>query len=206
MNVKNLSVVLTVLVCATLSWSPAQARHDEALTPEMQAQMAKMKEYSTPGPEHEILKAFEGEWNVSIRSWMKPGDKAETSTGTSSIKWTLDGRFLKQKFKSTWMGQNFEGIGFVGYDKLKKEYVSVWLDNMATGMYQASGQYNPKTRTLSDTGSASCPMTGEKNRAFRDEWKVLNKDNTVFSMYGQDAKGKEFKMMEIRYKRAPQQQ
>ncbi len=201
MNTKffRFPIAALVLFCCV---SAAQAHHEkDQMTPEMQAQMAKMQEYSTPGPEHAVLKAFEGEWAVTLRSWMKPGDKPQSSTGTSTIQWALDGRFLKQKFKSDWMGHPFEGIGFVGYDKLKKEYTSVWLDNMATGMYQSSGQYDAKTRTLKDTGTASCPMTGEKNRVFHDEWKVINKDNTVFSMYGQDPSGKEFKMMEIRYKR-----
>ncbi|KAB2842169.1 DUF1579 domain-containing protein [bacterium] len=167
---------------------------------EMQAMMAKAKEAGTPGAGHEVLKSFEGEWTVTSKSWMKPGDKPQQSTGTSSFSWVLGGRFLKQDFKGNWGGEDFTGLGYVGFDNVKKEYVSTWMDSMSTGIGQAKGQYDAATKTITDQGSFSCPIKGTVD--FRSEWKILDKDKFSFSMYMPDPNGKEFRSMEMLYKRA----
>lgn len=202
MNTKILNAVMAGLVMSVLLGTPVQAADEKGqISEEMRAQMAKMKEAGTPGAEHEVLKMFEGNWTVTSRSWMKPGDKAEESTGTSSLTWILGGRFLKQEFKGDWAGQPFEGLGFVGYDKMKKEYVSFWMDSMATGVFQATGQYDAATKTVKDSGTFSCPMTDEMNKWFRAEWKSVDKNKHVYSMYMKDEAGKEFRSMELTYKR-----
>jgi hypothetical protein len=179
-----------------------QAEEQPQMSEEMQAQMAKMKEFGTPGAEHAILKTFEGNWNVTSRSWMKPGDKEQQSTGASSMTWVLGGRFLRQDYKGDWGGQTFEGFGLVGYDKMKKEYVSVWLDNVSTSIFHSSGQYDTATKTIKDSGTFSCPITGKTDEWFRAEWKIVSDDEHVYSMFMKDPEGKEFKMMEMTYKRA----
>ena len=97
-----------------------------------------------------------------MKGWMKPGDKAQESTGTAEHMWVLGGRYLKQDFKGTWAGQPFEGTGYTGYDNVRQEYQTMWLDNMATGMMQVSGSFEPGTKTLKQSGHFACPMTNEK--------------------------------------------
>ncbi len=201
MNLKKISIFLLLL---SFSFSASvQAEESKAQTPEdMQAMMEKAKKAGAPGAEHEIFNHFVGEWKTSSRFWMQPGEKAQSSEGSSSMKLILGGRFLKQKFTGNWMGEPFEGMGIMGYDNVKKEYSSIWIDNMMTGIFKASGQYDSASKTIKDSGSASCPMTGEANKEFRSEWKIVNKNTNVYSMYTKDASGKEFKSMEITYKRA----
>lgn len=204
MNRKKLGLLAVGLAVIVLSGMPVEAKKEKKpkMTEEMQAQMAKMKELGTPGAEHAVLKAFEGDWTVSSLSWMKPKDKPEKSTGTSSISWVFDGRFLKQEYKGDWAGQPFEGLGFVGYDKMKKEYVSVWMDSMSTNLFHSTGQYDEATKTIKDGGTFNCPMTGEVDKWFRAEWKSVDNDTHTYSMYIKDAEGKEFRSMELTYKRA----
>jgi hypothetical protein len=174
-----------------------------AMSEEMQAMMAKAKEAGTPGAEHAILKPLEGSWNVTGRSWMKPTEKKPTmSSGTSTLSWVMGGRFLKQEYKGDMMGQPFEGLGYMGYDKVKKEYVSVWMDSMATGLFEGSGSYDATTKTVGETGNFSCPVTGDKDMWYRSDWKMVDNDTNVFTMYMKDPNGKEFKSMELTYKRA----
>ncbi len=200
MSAKKLSLVVLV-VLFVLSFSVHATEGKPEMSADMQAMIAKAKEASTPGAEHAVLKAFEGSWNVTSRSWMKPGDQPMESAGASTLTWTLDGRFLQQNFSGNWSGQPFEGIGFVGYDKMKKEYVSLWLDNMVTGVFQSKGQYDPATKTIKDSGIFSCPMTGETDKWFRAEWKVIDNNQHTYTMYIKDLSGKEFKSMELIYKR-----
>lgn len=89
-----------------------------------------------------------------------------------------------------------------GYDNVRKEYNSVWLDNMGTGIMEASAQYNPATQTFMESGAFSCPMTGEKHKKFRAVWKIIDHDHYTYEMYTQGPGGKEFKSLEIDYQRA----
>ena len=111
------------------------------------------------------------------------------------------GRFLQQEAKGQAMGQPFEGIGITGYDNVRGEYTSVWLDNMGTGIMVGTLQYDSATKTYAGKGSFSCPITGEKNKAYRDVWKWVDQDNYTYEMYGTTPDGQEFKSLEISYKR-----
>ncbi len=205
MNSKTLVSMAVGFAVMVLLVAPTQAAGKKGeMDPEMQAMMAKAKERGTPGADHAVLKPLEGEWTVTIRHWMKPGKKHEKSIGTSSNSWILDGRFLKQKYKGEWAGQPFEGMGFMGYDNVRKEYVSVWMDSMSTGIMQGSGQYDPTTRTIKSSGTFSCPLTGEKNMWYRDELKIVNDNKVIMNMYVKDPEGKEFRSMELVYKRVKQ--
>lgn len=192
MNIKR--IVAGLFLVLTMTAVSVQAK-DEA------SQMAKMQELGTPGAEHAILDVFKGKWKVTSRSWMTPGAKAEESTGTSSMEWVLDGRFLKQKYKGEWAGEKFDGMGFVGFDKMKKKYVNIWMDSMATGVFQSMGRYDSKTKTFKDSGNFSCPMTGNTNEWFRSEWKIINDNQNIYTMYMKDKNDKEFKAMELTYTR-----
>lgn len=202
MKSKTLSSMVTVLVLSLFLVVHARAADPKGQPDaEMQANMAKVKEAGTPGAEHAVLNPMVGDWTVSSRHWMKRGAKPEKSTATSTLAWVLDGRFLKQKYKGDWAGQPFDGLGFLGYDKVKKEYVSVWMDSMSTGMSRSAGRYDTAARTIEDEGTFSCPVTGEKEMWFRSVWKIVNDNKLVFNMYTKDPEGKEFRSMELVYKR-----
>jgi len=165
------------------------------------AMMMQMQKYSTPGADHLVLVPLAGKWTYTARSWMKPGDKVQVSTATEENSWVLGGRFLKQEFKGNWNGQPFEGLGYIGYDNIRQEYQSVWMDNFATGLMQVKGVFSPASKTLSEIGEFSCPLTGEKNRWVHSEWKINSDDSNTYTSYFKGPNGKEFKSMEIVYKR-----
>jgi hypothetical protein len=98
-------------------------------------------------------------------------------------------------------GQPFEGLGYLGYDNIRGKYTVVWLDSMNTGITRASGQFDPGTKQYTESGTFSCPLTGEKDRRFRGEWKVIDDDTLAYTMYTPDPDGKEVKGMEISYRR-----
>lgn len=193
------STLFAVLIIA----STAFAADPPAPTAEQQDMMKKWMEYSTPTDSHKALEAMSGNWTTTGKMWETPKSKATESKGTSTMEMILGGRFLEQKFKGEMMGQTFEGRGFVGFNNIEKRYETTWIDNMATGMMHGTGTFDAKKKTFADSGKASCPMTAEKERTFRSEWKIVNKDTLSFTMWGPDiATKKEFKQMEITYKRA----
>jgi len=163
------------------------------------AMMEKYKEYSTPNENHKLLDAFVGDWDYTVKWWMAPGTEPEVSTGTTSIKWIMGGRFLKEKAVGTSMGQPFEGMGIMGYDNEKKKYESVWIDNMGTGMAKDTGIYDPATKTINEEGTFSCPMEGDKT--YRSVTKIPVNDSFTFEWYMNDKDEKEYRAMEITYTR-----
>ncbi len=193
-------LILAIFLATAVNAADKKAMGKMEMTPEMQAQMAKMKEMGTPGAEHAVFNDVVGKWKVTSKSWMKPGAPEEKSEGTSTMSWVLGGRFIKQEFKGNWAGQKFEGMGFCGYDKVKKEYNSIWMDDMMTGIFKSTGQYDAATKTIKESGSASCPMTGEQDKWFRSEFKI-GKDELTYTMWAKDEAGKEFMTMAMTYTR-----
>ncbi len=171
-----------------------------AMTPEQEAMMAKMKDYSTPNENHQILSQLTGRWNTTVKCWMDANSEANVFQGSSNAQMIMGGRFLQQTFDGTFMDQPFEGSGIFGYDNLRKEYVGIWYDNMATGIMISSGQYNPATKTLAEEGTLSCPLTNGK-RSFRAVTKIIDENNYTYETFMTDEKGQEFRSMEILYTR-----
>ena len=97
----------------------------------------------TPGAAHKNLAGMEGTWTAKVKSWMSPGAPPMENDGTSESKMALGGRFLEERVQSSFMGQPFSGIGYTGYDNVKKKYVSTWMDNMGTMIMVMEGTPDP---------------------------------------------------------------
>lgn len=202
MNKKAFLFLTAVLVMTGLNAWAEEAAAPAPMDPAMAAKMEEMKKLGAPGEKHKALEPFVGSWNASVKWWMSPESKPEESKGTSYNHWILDDRFIQEVFKGTSMGQPFSGIGFLGYDNIRAEYSSIWLDNMSTGVMIGAGQYDAASKTFSKNATVSCPMTGEKSRSMRSVCKVADKDHYTLEMYMNDKDGNEFRAMEIKYERA----
>lgn len=167
----------------------------------MDAEMqAKYEAFSTPNENHEVLKSLEGNWKAEVKMWMDPAAEPEVTQGTAESKMIHGDRFLEQKFSGTAMGQPFEGRGIVGFDNQKKEYRSVWLDNMSTGVMVSSGSYDPAAKTITEKGTMSCPIV-QGDRDYRAVTTLIDKDHYTYESYMAGEDGKEMKTMLITYTR-----
>jgi uncharacterized protein DUF1579 len=166
---------------------------------EHDAMMEKWKEFATPNENHRVLAILVGNWDYTIKWWMSPDAKPEVSKGTSKIEWIMGGRFVEHRVEGTSMGQPFEGMGIIGYDNEKKQYESVWIDNMGTGIMRGNGNYDPNTKTFTEQGTFSRPAEGQKS--YRDVTKIRDKNHFTYEWYMAGPDGKEFRAMEIAYTR-----
>lgn len=184
-------VALSMFLTATVAGQEAPSDAEKA------AMDAWMKA-ATPAEAHRKLEPFAGDWNVHVKSWMAPGAPVMESKGTATQKWILGGRWLEQRFNGDFMGMPFEGIGYTGYDNLKKSYVGSWMDNMSTGSMTTTGSMDGNK--LKFEGSMIDPMTG-KDTLVKETITIVNDDEHRMEMWSPGPDGKMFKSMEIVYTR-----
>jgi hypothetical protein len=145
-----------------------------------------------PGPEHQKLKKFEGQWDATVSF---PGGE---SKATASYKMGLGGFWLQHHFKGEFAGAPFEGRGLTGYDPRKKKYVSTWVDSMEPNLTLMEGNFDKDDKTYTETGE-SIGMDGQPQK-MKSVFEFKGEDEIVFTMY-KVADGKDEQMMRITYKR-----
>ncbi len=165
--------------------------------------MAKMMEYGTPGPMHQLLASWNGTWVGETSMWDFDGDTSVTkSTGTAVNTMILGGKYQMSKHSGDMMGMPFEGQTIMGYDNATKQFSSTWVDNFSTGLMNFTGQWDEASKTLSLSGSYPDICRPGKECKMREVFKVVDDNTHHMEMYGPDPKtGKEYKMMEIKMTR-----
>jgi hypothetical protein len=170
------------------------------MSAEEKAAMEAMQKAMTPGENHKMLSNMVGSWNAKVSMWMSPEAKPTVSKGTATNRWIMGNRYVEQKFTGTFMNMPFSGLGYTGYDNVKKQYWSSWMDNMSTGAMAMTGATDDGGKSWKFTGSMADPMTG-KDAPFEEHVTVKSKNEHTFEMWGPAPDGKMFKMMEIVYTR-----
>jgi Protein of unknown function (DUF1579) len=172
------------------------------MTPEQQAEMQKWIEFATPGENHALLQKRVGKWNGDVKHWIEPGGEPMTFKASSEIKPIFDGRYFVEEVEGEGFepGHTFLGKSLTGYDNIKKKFFWAWVDNMGTGIMNAEGTYDPATKSFKYTYDHPDVLKGKyvKGRSV-DRW--VDDDTYIGEMYGPDKTGKEYKMMEITFKR-----
>jgi len=145
-----------------------------------------------PGPEHALLKQFEGEWEATV----KFGGMEEK--GTMSAKMDFGGFYLIYDFKSQMFGQPFTGRATLGYDPARKKYTSSWIDSMSPRAAMGTGTFDKTGKVFTDE-SEHTDETG-KTMKMTMTYEFKGKDAITFIMYANEG-GQKAEMMRIEYKR-----
>jgi hypothetical protein len=189
---KKITTPLCVITLLLVTSFTANAQEDSAT-------MKKWMEFMMPGKFHEMLAKDNGQWDEEITLWMAPGAPPTTSTATAENKMIMGGRYQHSMHRGTFAGMPFEGMSIVGYDNLRKVFVSSWVDNMGTGIMYMEGKWDPASRSIHFEGKMSDPMAG-KEVPVREVFKIVDDNNQLLTMYN-TVNGKELKAMEIKFKR-----
>ena len=162
--------------------------------------MEAWSKFAAPGPEHARFKEMAGMYSTTVKMWMDPASPPQESNGTAEFKTILGDRFSEQTFTGTFMGQPFNGMGVVGYDNVRKKYSAIWMDTTATGTYAGEGTAD-KAGNITYQMTSTDPVSGKPHKS-RDVWRKVDDTTFVYETFMTPPKGgKEFKMMEITYKR-----
>ena len=142
-----------------------------------------------PGPEHELLKEYAGDWEATVSA------QGSESKGTTTARVALGGLWLIEDFKGDFAGTPFEGHGITTYDAAKKKYVTVWADSMSTSPMTLEGAYDKGAKTLSMSGSMPMP----DGTTMKVKQIMVSKDADTRVMTMKD--GSDMVMLEVTYKR-----
>jgi hypothetical protein len=154
------------------------------------APAAQAQDFPKPGPEHEVLKKWEGIWDLTVRY------AGTESKGIVTYKMDLGGLWLVGSLETEFGGMKFSGRSMDTYDPVKKKYVGVWVDSMSTNPMLMEGTYDKAKNTMTMIGEG--PGMDGKPTKFKSV-SVMTDDNTIeFGMFMGDAKDPAFT---ITYKR-----
>ena len=118
--------------------------------------VAQKQDMPKPGPEHQRLGAFIGNW--TFEGELKPGPMGSGGkmTGTDRIEWTPGNFFLQRSYQGKSPMGEMQGIEILAYDGAKKIYTYNAFDNL--GM-MASGTMSLKGSTWTTTGTMTLGAT-----------------------------------------------
>ena len=193
-------ILMGLLILGVAGLVLAQEAEAPAVDPQMQAMMALMEQYGTPGPEHKLLLEGVGTWDVASKYWMDPAAPPMESKGKSVQRTILGGRYIQYDYEGDAMGMPFQGYGLSGYDRYNKKYVSLWLDTWSTGFYFTEGTCDPENKVCTETGVWDDYTTGTKMKV-KNVYTHINRDKFVMEMYMVMPDGKEVRTMELTYTR-----
>jgi hypothetical protein len=159
-------------------------------------------EMHRPGPEHDRLKPFAGNFRARVKMWMGPGEPM-VATGMMHSAFDLDGLFLRQEYRGD-PGEGpfpgFQGRGYWGYNLTTKRYEGFWIDTASSLMQTEFGTVDKSGKVWTMTGQMPDPQTGSPLTK-RSVVTLQSDDQHKLEMYfGKD--GQEFKAMEIEYTRS----
>jgi len=174
----------SILTCTAAAFAAGALSHagdgqapQEGLSEE--EMMAKMMELATPGAEHAALTKRVGSWTHDFKMRMSPDQPWMETPGSSEVSALLGGRFVLEKVSMNLMGMPFEGLQINGYDKLKGEYTSLWMDSMSTWAITSRGKADDKG--VVELKGTMIDVAGE--RAFRSVVTPKGDDELMVEMY-----------------------
>jgi hypothetical protein len=167
---------------------------------EMAAAMAKARRFTQPGESHKTLTRFVGKWTTETRIFMA-GKPTPAEKGTAEFAWLMPGRWLKQDYNGSIMGQPMKTFALLGYDNFKQSFVSTQVSNLDTAMTHAEGDMDPGGKALLLYGTLDEYTTGEHDKMVRYIWRFPSSDRLVLEVHDLAIGENNTKVIEITYTR-----
>ncbi len=157
--------------------------------------MARWMATIQPGEQHELLKTLEGEWVAS----MNVGGME--SEGAATCRSVLGGRFIMSEFKGDMMGQPWENISYLGYDRFKNKYIGCQMSTMGTNLLVMEGLLDMTGNVITLFGPMDEPMTGEHDKTVKYVYRFIDENTHVFEVHDLAIIPGETKVVEVKYTR-----
>jgi hypothetical protein len=121
--------------------------------------------------------------------------------GSAEFKSILGGRFVTEEVKLPFGGFTMEWLGVYGFDRQKKKYTAVWVDNMDTTTESGIGEADAAGNVLTFSGEHTDPRS---NKPAKFTWRLsrVGDNQLAIEMFEPDATGKQKKVLAIHGERS----
>jgi hypothetical protein len=151
-----------------------------------------------PGPEHEALAAYEGDWEGKGTATIPGAPGPIEFTAHQTGKMVLGGRFLQMEAELSVAGMTMHSLEYVGFDVRGKKYVHVAMGDDSTRMSTDEGQHDAAKKGTVMRGVDPLPGGGERKFRYVITDPVDGKFG--FELYHDEGQG-EHKVVEATYTR-----
>lgn len=158
--------------------------------------MEEMMKLAMPGEHHQEIAKFAGTWHGKVTHHDPMSGKVENSEGTMVSTLVLGGRWLRQEWKGEFQGQPFDGVGYWGYDNVKKQYKGLWMDTMSTAFMAMDGGFDAAKKVYTCSGETDSPMGP---MTMKEVITIKDANHHTFDMFMPGPDGKDMKVMTIEY-------
>lgn len=193
MNRTCKGALLAVIAAAGLSIAAMENRtasaapQDKATSEEQAKMQARSLEIAKAyhdagalGDQHADMSRYLGEWDVKLRFQYTPDHPVET-TGSATFRWLLEGRWLLEEFECEFNGAPFKGYNLIGFDNLKQQYMTCWVDNMSTSLFVASGAMDPSNSLLTTYSQVDDFVRGMRNKPIQTTTKFVDENKMIYT-------------------------
>jgi hypothetical protein len=196
MQAKLRALVLTALVVLPVVGSRVGAQEGKQV-PTPEALLKAMAENGKPGPEHQQLQPFVGDWTFTLKVWTDPSQSPAELKGVIERKWIMDGRFVQETLRGECCqtGKTFEGLGLLGYDRAQKKFTAVKACGLCGTIGSGAVSFDASARRFECTKDECCPLTGQQVK-IRTAVTIETNNRIVANVY-RLADGKEARIMEL---------
>lgn len=156
---------------------------------------------NAPGEEHRKLEVLAGTWDVTLSLPAGPGRHVE-GTATCRGAWTLDGRFLRQEYTSTFNDKPLTVVRYLGFDRHRGVYVEIQFESTHTDVLVGEGTLSADGRTFTASGRHVDAVSGEIVPV-RTVTTIEDDDTFRVEMFYASASGADTRTITLRHRRRP---
>lgn len=197
-------LMLTLATTACVSGPDQRTPLSPALTPTasvpIEVQIAELERSSQPGTSHKEFLALCGDWNVRLVDISADGRETQVALGTAVIRPEFGGRFLCWKTTMQFGARVHATTGFLGYDLGNREYQSMMINDVGTGMSVAHGTGQLKRSGIRFTLEVVDRDSGGRAR-MSSLLRMIDADHFVQDLLGGDPQGSERSVRSYHYAR-----
>lgn len=159
-------------------------------------------DFNSPGPEHARLAALAGKWTSTYHVTPMPGGKVMDIPGSAEFRVTLGGLWIEGDTQLDAGGMKIAGRLIYGFDRFKKQYVFLFLQQTDTQPLFGYGVPDSTGRVITFTVPMDIPPVNLKAVPVRTVLDLSAAEAMRFEMNTPIGGGKEFQPLRIDYVRA----